>query len=166
MGLSKDQMRQAFSQSKIGFLEKPLLNEDIYHKEWNIIVEYYVNTHDYDPKNNSYYKGLELFHTDYIPLCAHKDTECYFSEVIFEDNIIHVADECRLHKVEPGYYKCVCGVKIEDVTSSSWDGETEYDTEVYYEMLSRTKLTNADIEYIMEINNVNATYEELDISDL
>ena len=164
MGLSISQLRQAFKTSENA--EKPVLHEDIFHKEWNIIVEYYVNTHDYDPTSNSYSKGLELFHTEYIPLCAHMDTECYFSEIIVEDNPVDMANECRLHKIEPGYYKCVCGVKIEDVTSSSWEGPTEYDTEVYYEMLSRTKMSRDEVECIMEINNVNATYEELDISDL
>lgn len=158
MGLSIDQLRHAFNMDPTR--EKPILDDDINTTGWNIIVEYYIDTRFYDPTSNGYSKGLELFHTDFIPLCAHLHTESYFSEIIVEDDIINVAEECQLDKVEPGYYKCVCAVKIEDVTSSSWEGVTEYDTETYYEMLSRTKLSNDDMDYIIEENKVYINEEE------
>ena len=141
-------------------IAKSVENSDIDHKEWQLVVAYYVNTLNYDPTSIKFYdKGLEIMHTEMIPMCANLATENYFNEVAVEDNCLYMADECELGKVEPGYYKCVCGVTIDSVQSQTQDG-VEWDTETYYYMISRTKLTPAEVDYIIEEHKIYPTDEE------
>lgn len=133
---------------------------DVNHDKWNFIGVYYVNTLDCVPSDGAIYdEGLEVMHTEIIPLCANLPTEDYFNEISVEDDLKYMVMECKLHSTEPGYYKCVCGVKVDSVQSQSQDG-VEWDTDILYEMISRTKLSTQDVDYIIDEHNIYPTAEE------
>lgn len=121
------------------------------HK-WNFVCVYYINTLDYDPNERGSYKcGLELIDHDVIPFVAHLTTEEYFHQMAIEDTLEGVAEACKLDEVDPGYYRCVCGVVIEGGSSTSWEGITEYDEELYHELISRTKLTAGEVDSLLRM---------------
>ena len=128
----------------------------IKNHDWNIICMYLVDTTHYDPTaSSSGYMdhGLEVLHTDSIQLQSHIATEEYLYEMAIEDGMEYMADECQLSSVEPGYYRCVCGLRIVGTESTTQDG-VEYDTDIHYEMISRTKLSRGDAEYYINLHNV------------
>jgi len=139
--------------------DKPESFEEKHHDKWNIIVSHIVNTHDYDHSCTLFHKGLEILHSEMIPLCADVRTEDYFNEICVSDEVGYFATVCELDKVEKGYYRCVCGVTITDTTYQTQDG-MEYDIETTYELISRTKLYTSDVDCIIEVNNVYPTKEE------
>lgn len=156
MTLSIERLRELFDENQ---QERPPAFEDVTHPEWNMIVNYIVDTTDYNPKHNSYSSGIELIQAESIPLCAHLSTEDWFSQEAW-DTVDDMAEEFKLGELEPGFYRCVCGISVNGSEWTSHEGVTEYDTEVYHEMISRTKLTHAEGQHYIKANEYHPPEDE------
>ena len=148
-----DQLRRAFGKNKADEKEHET------SVDWQIIAVFYINTLDYDINSTFYHKGLELLHTETMALCANIGTEQYFDELIVEEGPDNAAIACGLDKVLPGFYKCVCGVTVVSSQYSSYEG-TEYDVDLTYEMISRTKMSSYDVNCLIEEHKIYPTDEE------